>query len=78
MINKNELLKDIVIKACPVCRRVPDIAYACGEYFVLPVADDCWFCEGIDVMHSSYEQEAETWNSCVDDYYVLVYGENLI
>lgn len=57
------------LKPCPVCGRIPEIAYACGEYFIVSEDDECPGC-GIDAfteMHSSEKCEIEAWNRSVDN-----------
>ena len=63
---KKILLEEIryELKPCPQCGEVPEIGYACGEYFVfhpLKVVGTC-VCSSFTEMHSSEELEAEAWN----------------
>lgn len=52
------------LKPCPVCHKIPEIGYACGEYFIMSEDDDCPVCgiNGFTEMHSNEEQEIEAWN----------------
>ena len=57
------------LKPCPQCGEVPEIRYACGEYFILPTSkavEDCG-CSYFTEMHSTKEQEIEAWNRRVDN-----------
>lgn len=57
------------LKPCPVCGQVPEIGYACGEYFIVSEDEYCTGC-GIDAfteMHASEEAEIEACNRSVDD-----------
>ena len=52
------------LKPCPQCGEVPEIGYACGEYFILTTSksvEDC-VCSSFTEMHSTKEQEIEAWN----------------
>lgn len=55
---------------CPECGDVPEVGYACGEYFIMstvhPVGE-C-FCGNFTEMHSSEEKEIEVWNEAVGKY----------
>lgn len=57
------------IKPCPQCGEVPEIGYACGEYFIFPlskITGTC-ACSSFTEMHASEKQEAEAWNRWVDN-----------
>ena len=56
------------LKPCPACKKIPQIGYACGEYFVFGDDEDCPGC-GIDFteMHSSEQLEIEVWNRRAED-----------
>lgn len=57
---------------CPECGDVPEIQYACGEYFLInPLhrSKRC-FCNDFPEMHSSEEYEIECWNKAVKEYYI--------
>ena len=55
------------LKPCPICRTVPKIGYACGEYFVSGDDDDCPGCGfAFTEMHSSEQQMREAWNRMAD------------
>lgn len=52
---------------CPKCGDVPDVGYACGEYFIMSVVHpvgEC-FCSSFCEMHSSEELEIKVWNEAV-------------
>lgn len=55
------------LKPCPKCGGVPQIGYACGEYFVIGEKKDCPVCGVCSFveMHSSEEMEIEAWNRTV-------------
>ena len=57
------------LKPCPVCHKIPTIAYACGEYFIMSEDDECPVCGvyGFTEMHSSEEREIEAWNRRVSE-----------
>lgn len=55
------------LQKCPSCGKVPDIGYACGEYFIIGSGTDCPVCDGFDEMHSSEKVEIEAWNRRVND-----------
>lgn len=60
--------KEIELKRCPVCGRVPSINYACGEYFV-DGREGCRFCGSggtFSEMHASKDREIDAWNKAVD------------
>lgn len=52
------------LKSCPQCGEVPEIGYACGEYFILSrsKAVGACVCSSFAEMHSSMNQEVEAWN----------------
>lgn len=52
------------LKPCPQCGEVPEIGYACGEYFILSIsrAVGACVCSSFAEMHSTKEQEIEAWN----------------
>lgn len=52
------------LKPCPQCGEVPEIRYACGEYFILPTskAVKACVCSSFAEMHATKEQEIEAWN----------------
>jgi hypothetical protein len=50
----------IKLNPCVKCGSVPQMAYACGEYFII---GRCEACNGFKIMHSTEEQEAEDWNA---------------
>ena len=55
---------------CPNCREVPDVGYACGEYFIMSAVHlerEC-FCGSFSEMHSSEEREIDCWNKAVKEY----------
>ena len=56
------------LKPCPQCGEVPEIGYACGEYFILPIskAIGTCVCSSFTEMHASKEQEIEAWNRRAD------------
>lgn len=56
------------IKPCPTCGEVPEIAYCCGEYFVLPSskAVETCLCSAFTEMHSSEQHEIDAWNRMVE------------
>ena len=56
----------IDLKPCPKCWRVPELGYACGEFFVLG-RSDCPMCGGFTEMHATEVQEAEAWNRRADN-----------
>lgn len=49
---------------------MPEVGYACGEFFIMsavhPVGE-C-FCGNFTEMHSSEEKEIEVWNKAVGKY----------
>lgn len=52
------------LKPCPKCGEVPEIGYACGEYFVFStnkVTGVC-VCSSFCEMHASRKQEIDAWN----------------
>ncbi len=55
---------------CPDCGDIPEIGYACGEYFIMsavhPVGE-C-FCGTFCEMHSGEEREVECWNKAVREH----------
>lgn len=55
---------------CPQCGEVPEISYACGEYFIFKHAEppDTCFCNCFMEMHSSTKSEVEAWNKAVSNY----------
>lgn len=60
--------------ACQVCPahndgEVPEIGYACGEYFILPIsrAVGACVCSSFAEMHSTKEQEIKAWNRRVEN-----------
>lgn len=57
-----------ILKPCPKCGEVPMIAYACGEYFILPVSKPvgACFCSSFTEMHASEDAEADAWNRSVE------------
>lgn len=58
------------IKPCPQCKEVPLIGYACGEYFIMSldkITGTC-LCSSFIEMHSTEEQEIESWNRGVSRY----------
>lgn len=57
------------LKPCPKCGEVPMIAYACGEYFILPISKPvgACVCSSFCEMHASKEQEIEAWNRRTDN-----------
>ena len=62
-MEKNEM------KPCPKCGDVPEIGYACGEYFIFhpsKVVGMC-FCSSFVEMHSSENLEIEAWNRRADN-----------
>ena len=56
------------LKPCPFCGRVPEIGYACGEYFIMSEDDACPCC-GIEYseMHSNEVIMVEAWNRRADN-----------
>lgn len=56
------------LKPCPICGEVPEIAYCCGEYFILPSskAVGTCLCSSFTEMHSSEQREIEAWNKAAD------------
>lgn len=52
------------LKPCPQCGEVPEIGYACGEYFILQISREvgACVCSSFTEMHTSKEQEIEAWN----------------
>lgn len=60
----------VELLSCPECGDVPEIGYACGEYFIMssihPVGE-C-FCSDFVEMHSSEELEIDVWNKAVTEY----------
>lgn len=58
------------INACPVCKNVPKLGYACGEYFIAGTDGNCTGCgtNGFGVMHSSPDLEIEEWNNWSGSY----------
>ena len=57
------------LKPCPQCGEVPEIGYACGEYFILSIsrAVEACVCSSFAEMHSTKEQEIEAWNRWVEN-----------
>lgn len=57
-------LKPLDLKPCPQCGEVPEIGYACGEYFILSrsKAVGACVCSSFAEMHSTKKQEIEAWN----------------
>lgn len=56
------------LEPCPNCGEVPEIGYACGEYFIFPVSKcvGACVCSSFLEMHSSEEQEIDAWNRSVN------------
>lgn len=52
------------LEPCPKCGGVPQIGYACGEYFIIGEKKDCTVCGVCSFveMHASEEMEIEAWN----------------
>lgn len=50
------------LKPCPQCGEVPEIGYACGEYFIYSCEEKDCACNNFTEMHSSMNQEVEAWN----------------
>lgn len=73
MMAKGELImsefSNKILKPCPKCGEVPMIAYACGEYFILPVSKPvgACFCSSFAEMHASEDAEADAWNRSVEN-----------
>ena len=63
---KCENLRQADVKPCPRCGEVPNIGYACGEYFIMGATEGCPVCDGFTEMHSSEEQEIYAWNESVE------------
>lgn len=55
---------------CPQCGKVPEISYACGEYFIFDIFKEIntCFCASFTEMHSSMKSEVEAWNKAVNNY----------
>ena len=55
---------------CPQCGKVPEISYACGEYFIFNSSEPRYtcFCGHFTEMHSSMKSEVEAWNKAVNNY----------
>ena len=58
-----------MLNPCPECNETPILAYACGEYFIMPLSKPVGtcFCGCFDEMHSSEEHERKVWNSAVEE-----------
>lgn len=50
------------LKPCPQCGEVPEIGYACGEYFIFSREEADCACNNFTEMHSTKEQEIKAWN----------------
>ncbi len=57
------------LKPCPKCGEVPEVAYCCGEYFILPLSKPVGtcLCSSFTEMHSSEQREIDAWNRMVDN-----------
>ncbi len=55
---------------CPQCGKVPEISYACGEYFIFNPSEPRYtcFCSDFLEMRSSIEGEIKAWNRAVSKY----------
>lgn len=55
---------------CPQCGKVPEISYACGEYFIFNSSEPRYtcFCDRFTEMSSSIESEIKMWNKAVSNY----------
>ena len=57
------------LKPCPCCGQIPQIGYACGEYFIMGT-EECPFCDDFLEMHSSENTEIEAWNRWVNERWI--------
>lgn len=50
---------------CPQCDEIPQIGYACGEYFVFSLSKPtgCCLCSSFFEMHATEEREILAWNT---------------
>ena len=57
------------LKPCPKCGEIPEIAEACGEYFIFSISKPAYTCpcSSFVEMHASKEQEIEAWNRKVSE-----------
>ena len=57
------------LKPCPKCKKVPEIGYVCGEYFIFSINEitGMCVCSSFSEMHASEEQEIEAWNRRADN-----------
>ena len=62
-------MADNTLKPCPKCGVVPEIAYACGEYFIFSIDKPVGVCvcSSFCEMHTSKEQEINAWNRRTDN-----------
>lgn len=56
------------ISPCPMCGQIPEVAYSCGEYFIVSQSENKYcLCNRFYEMHASESQEIECWNrACTD------------
>ena len=66
---KEEMNATTELKPCPKCGEIPTVAYACGEYFILPISKPvgACVCSSFTEMHASEEQEIEGWNRRIEN-----------
>ena len=69
-MKKQMNLPQTELKPCPKCGEVPQIGYACGEYFIFSesVPFDACICSSFHEMHSSEKQETEVWNEHIENH----------
>lgn len=57
--------EELVPHPCPVCGEIPEIEYACGEYFI-DGKEGCRLCGEFSEMHASKDKEIDAWNKAAD------------
>ena len=56
----------LVLKECPVCKKIPHIGYCCGEYMVYCNDEKCPIGgTSFTEMHTDSELEIKAWNERV-------------
>lgn len=56
------------VSPCPMCGQAPEIAYCCGEYFIMSQSENSYcLCNRFYEMHASESQEIKRWNEVCSD-----------